>query len=320
MKVILAEYAVGVGEEKLLAEGRAMLFTLKASFERLGHEVVYPRGVSDFDGWVEKNAGDCDAALIIAPDELLFELTRIVESRTLNLGCPPHAVRKCADKLLTTEILKDAGVPVPRTLSIDDFSGVAESQLQERSRYVIKPRFGCAAEDTFLSVGTPLEIPEGKEFVATEFLDGEHISVSMISPDGVSCSFCAASPPLPLTINKQFIKMNSKISYEGGLVPYSVPERSIKNRVFGVAEEVVRILGCEGYVGIDIVLAESGKPYVVDVNPRPTTSIVGVARVINHEIADLILRAKLGGTLPRNVKVEGSFRFDKNSLERIAEF
>lgn len=324
MKIMLAEYAVGTGEEALLAEGRAMLFTLKASFERIGHEIVYPSGVSDFDGWVEKNAGDCDAALVIAPDEFIFELTKIVESRTFNLGCPPHAARKCADKLLTTKILEDAGIPVPRTLSIEDFSSVglrnAELRMQENRYYVIKPRFGCAAEDTFLiNISTPLRIPEGKEFIATEFLDGEHISVSMISPAGVSCSLCAASPPLPLTINKQFIRINSKISYEGGLVPYPVPE-SVKRHVFAIAEEVVRILGCEGYVGIDIVLGEEGEPYVVDVNPRPTTSIVGVAKVINYEIADLILRAKLGGVLPSDLEVEGSFSFDKKDLKNIVKF
>ena len=68
------------------------------------------------------------------------------------------------------------------------------------------------------------------------------------------------------------------------------------------------ILHCKGYAGIDFVLDDDGTPYVVDVNPRPTTSIVGTAKVINYEVADLILSAKFG-TLPleEEVKTEGCF-------------
>ncbi|MHC1577436.1 MAG: hypothetical protein ACXQT6_01925, partial [Candidatus Methanospirareceae archaeon] len=44
MRVLVAEYAVGVGvgEGSLLREGKAMLTTLKRSFERLGAEVLSP--------------------------------------------------------------------------------------------------------------------------------------------------------------------------------------------------------------------------------------------------------------------------------------
>jgi predicted ATP-grasp superfamily ATP-dependent carboligase len=39
-----------------------------------------------------------------------------------------------------------------------------------------------------------------------------------------------------------------------------------------------RALGLSGYAGIDLVVGDL--PRVVDVNPRPTTSIVGIAKVM----------------------------------------
>jgi predicted ATP-grasp superfamily ATP-dependent carboligase len=46
------------------------------------------------------------------------------------------------------------------------------------------------------------------------------------------------------------------------------------------------------------------------VNPRPTTSLVGIARILNYNIAELLVRAKLG-TLPSaaEIRTEGRYVF-----------
>jgi len=51
----------------------------------------------------------------------------------------------------------------------------------------------------------------------------------------------------------------------------------------------------------------------VDVNARPTSSIMGIVQVMKEEIGDLILRARFGG-LPREVHVEGEYVFRKEDL------
>lgn len=88
-----------------------------------------------------------------------------------------------------------------------------------------------------------------------------------------------------------------------------------KKEIFSVASKTAKILGCGGYVGIDIVLQDE-TPFVVDVNPRPTTSIVGIARVINHEIADLILKARFG-KLPMRILSKGRYSLTKKMWEGI---
>lgn len=295
MKIMVAEYAVGAGVPEFIIEGRAMLGTLLRSFVACGHEVFYPTSgmvleagtavtAGGFEDALEKISKECDAGLVIAPDKMLGDLTQLVEENTLNLGCPSHAVRLCADKLECTRVLEKENIPVPETKGSGEYGG----------DYVIKPRFGCASEGIHRSSAGILK--EG--FIATKFIKGEHLSASIIT----------GRTQLALTVNRQLIEMNDEISYEGGIVPYYCDRN---DEIIAVAKKTAKVLGCRGYAGVDIVLADM--PYVVDVNPRPTTSIIGISRVMEEEIADLMLRAGFG-ELPDLVKIIGFFKFTKNEL------
>ncbi|RCV65226.1 hypothetical protein C5S53_04840 [Methanophagales archaeon] len=292
MKIMVAEYAVGKGGGKLVAEGEAMLTTLKNGFDELGHEVIYPEAVADFGAAVDKLSKECDAGVVIAPDDLLCEFTKLVELNTVNLGCPSDSVKICADKKQTIKVLSEGGIQVPRIVSTEE---VASEQ-----RYVKKPRYGCASENVFIQKGK--DIRPTPDHIITEYVKGEDISSSVI---------ISKSSVLPLTINKQFMRVDGeRLRYGGGLVPYSI-EQEAESEIRRMSERVVTLLHCEGYVGIDFILGDDGSAHVVEVNPRPTTSIVGIAKVLNYSIADLILRAKFGSLpMPNEVKTEGSFIFE----------
>lgn len=300
MKILVAEYAVGGGaeSESLLSEGRAMVSTLKASFECEGHEVVYPEAEADFGAAVERLSKESDAGIVIAPDDKLYLLTKLLESNTVNLGCPSEFVKICSDKLRTSELLSAEGIPVPRIVPTEEVA------KREDLRYVSKPRYGCASENIFILNGRnhteALSCYGSAEYIVTEFIPGEDLSSSIIA---------GKYSVLPLTLNKQCIRKEEgeRLQYEGGCVPYSVG-READREIMRISEQVVTRLHGAGYVGIDFVLAEDGTAYVVDVNPRPTTSIVGIAKVLNYEVADLMLRAKFGA-LPAasDVKTEGRF-------------
>ncbi|MDJ1420434.1 MAG: ATP-grasp domain-containing protein [Candidatus Methanoperedens sp.] len=298
MRIMVAEYAVGEGIHEFTPEGRAMLRTLVRSFASCGHEVFYPTAgtqldegagirAEDFEESITRISKQCDAGLIIAPDEILGDLTELVEENTVNLGCPADSVRLCADKLKCTSILSQEKIPVPETIESGEYKG----------DYVIKPRSGCASDGIHRSVSGRLK--EG--FIATQFIEGEHLSVSIIT----------GRTQLPLTVNRQLIDINNTISYKGGTVPYYCARNS---EIVEIAKKALELLGCRGYAGVDIVLGD--RPYVVDVNPRPTTSIIGISRVIGTEIADLILKSRFG-ELPHKVDVNGSFTFKKDELFRL---
>ena len=298
MKIMVAEYAVGGGADKsdsLLREGKAMLATLKGSFERTGSEVIFPEAEDDFEAAVDTLSKESDAGIVIAPDEELCQLTKLVELNTVNLGCPSESVKICADKRRTTEVLGENGIPVPRIVSEEE-----REEEGAKGVYVKKPRYGCASEDVFIVNGRETyEGDNNQDYIVTEFIKGEDISSSVV---------VGTSSVLPLTINKQLIKVDGgRLHYEGGEVPFFMGEEAEKE-VIRISKKVASALHCKGYVGIDFVFGGDGKAYVVDVNPRPTTSVVGIAKVLKYEIADLILRAKFG-TLPREVKTEGHFIF-----------
>jgi predicted ATP-grasp superfamily ATP-dependent carboligase len=304
MRILIAEYAVGGGEKSssLLEEGQAMLSTLKESFEQAGHEVLSPIAEPDFEAAVARLSRECDAGIVIAPDEQLAGLTRVLESNTVNLGSPSAAVARCADKLTTTELLRADGILVPRIYSRAELSSELKDDAEQQ--YVRKPRFGCASDDIFVVRKSALaELPSApdREVIITEFISGTDIS---------SSSIVGRSAVLPLTINKQYIRKDgARLRYAGGVVPYAIA-RETANEVMHISERVARLLGCEGYVGIDFVLDSANRAYVVDVNPRPTTSLVGIARILNYNIADLLVRAKLG-TLPSaaEIRTEGRYVF-----------
>ena len=304
MKILLAEYAVGAGlGGTYLLEGKCMLETIAYNFKRLGYDVVYPSyrtnissglpfesSKDNFEYITEKLAKECDAGLIIAPDEILSGLTAIIEDNTINLGCPPESIDNCVDKVKCSEILSKSGIPAPEITS-EIKSGW----------WVVKPRHGSASENTFITSEAGYKPEDG--YIATEYINGEHLSVSIICGDN----------PLPLTVNKQIIDISlesgSEIKYNGNLTPCNTPW---KQELFKTAVSTSRLLKCSGYIGIDFIL-NSGTPYVVDVNPRPTTSLVSICNVMKEEIADLLIKNQFGG-LPESVNIHGEHSFSKEDL------
>ncbi len=302
MKILVAEYAsaVGMGGTCEL-EGRAMLSVLAGSFERAGHEVAYPThgpkiGAGDYilvDDQAEfellLESIKVDAALLIAPDEMQPKFLEILEENTVNLGCSPAAASLCADKLLCTQALARAGVPVVEI--------VAGPEPCEKGchRYVIKPRFGCGSENVRISSSTKA----GPGDIVTRYYEGLSLSASFIVGERF----------LPLTINRQLIKFEGdSISYNGSQVPYNTPRAA---EIWEAAEKAAKVLGLRGYAGIDFVVGDLAR--VVDVNARPTTSIIGIAKVMQEELGELILRARFGGELDK-VTISGLATFGKNDL------
>lgn len=305
MKILIAEYAsaLGLGGTCEL-EGRAMLTTLARSFERSGHEVVYPtsgpgieagrpiivKNDEEFEGALESKA---DAGLLIAPDSMQPRLLEILEKNMLNLGARPDAARLAADKLLCTRALGQAGLAVAEIVEKPD---PVETGCH---RYVVKPRTGCGSEGVRITSFARA----GPGEIVTRYREGLHLSASFISGEG---SF------LPLTINRQLIDFEGDgMSYQGSQVPYGTPRA---DELWAQAKAAAEVLSLSGYAGIDFVLGE--RPWIVDVNARPTTSIIGIVRVMKEEIGELILNARLGRPT-KSVTIMGTFAFRKEDLGQL---
>lgn len=276
MKALLAEYTV-FHDPGLAPEGAAMLEVLSKSFRRCGYEVVHPQS-GDFDREIRRLAPECDVGLVIAPDDLLPSFTGTLENLTHNIGCGMMSAAICADKRQCGRILDSHGIAVPKEVS----SG----------KKVIKPVRGCGSSGVRLS-----DLQPGEGEIGQEYIEGEHLSVSLVGSRvvGNACMFYSGDEPLVLSINKQNIEIDAdgRFRYQGGITPV-LHER--REEIVKTAVSALKVLGCQGYTGVDVIVGD--RVWVVDVNPRITTSITGIAACMQEEIADLLVRASRGEQLP----------------------
>lgn len=287
MKALIAEYSM-YHDPMLAPEGKAMFETLSASFSRCGYEVVTP-GQGDFYKEIERLAPTCDVGLVIAPDNLLSRFTLAMETVTHNLGCGSMNVAVCANKQRTGSILTSHGIAVP--------------EGQEEGLRVVKPVLGCGAQGVRLT-----RDPAGPGEFGQRYIEGENYSVSVVGSRvvGEACLYYTGEPPVAIALNRQYIEVDpeGRFHYRGGETPVSHPK---EQEIRETAIRAVKVLGCQGYAGVDVVVAD--KVYVVDVNPRITTSIVGIAASIEEEIADILIRASKGIAVGE-IHVTGRARFD----------
>ena len=272
MKALIAEYSM-FHDPVLAPEGRAMFASLKSSFTRCGYEVVIP-GQGDFLQEIKRLATGCDVGLVIAPDHLLSRFTSAIETLTHNLGCGSMNVAVCANKKRTGAILAAHDIAVP--------------DEQEEGLRVVKPVNGCGAMGVRLTRG-----PAGPGEFGQEYIKGENYSVSVVASRvvGEACLYYTGEPPVAIALNRQHIEIDTegKFHYCGGETPAHHPK---EHEIRETAINAVKVLGCQGYAGVDVVVAE--RVYVVDVNPRITTSIVGITSCMTEEIADILIRASKG--------------------------
>ncbi|UUX92032.1 ATP-grasp domain-containing protein [Methanoplanus endosymbiosus] len=287
MKALVAEYTV-FNEPDLAPEGAAMLKVLSESFERCGYEVLSPEK-GDFSEELKRLAPLCDVGIVVAPDDILGRFTKIVEDNTRSLGCGSLNIAICSNKQRTGDILTMHGIAVPREL---DFG-----------MRIIKKVKGVDGQNMRLSDGV-----SGEDEFGQEYIEGEHISVSLVGSRvvGDTCNSYSGRPPLLLALNRQYIERteDGHYRYLGGETPVEHPRA---DEITETAVKALNVLGCQGYTGVDVVVAD--KIYVVDVNPRPTTSLVGIAEVMEEEIADILVESSRGN-IPAEVHLSGRVSFN----------
>jgi tyramine---L-glutamate ligase len=287
MKALIAEYTMH-HDPGLAREGKAMYDVLSRSFTRCGYEVASP-GPGEFSEEIGRLAPSCDVGLVIAPDHLLSRFTLAMETVTHNLGCGSMNVAVCADKQHAGKILASHGIPVPETVT--------------KGRRVVKPVSGCGAQGVRIT-----EDPPGPGEFGQEYIEGEHFSVSIVAGRlvGEACLYYTGAPAAALALNRQSIEVtgDGRFHYCGGETPVHHP---MEKEIVDTALQSITVLGCQGYAGVDVVVAD--KVYVVDVNPRITTSIVGIAATMKEEIAEILVRASKGEP-PRDLHFGETVFFD----------
>jgi predicted ATP-grasp superfamily ATP-dependent carboligase len=257
-------------------------------------------------------------ALVIAPefDDLLATRCEwALEEGIRLLGPAPEAVRLCADKLRLTEHLREQGMPAPL------------SQLYEHVDKhcpfpcICKPRFGAGAQATYL-VYTPPSFRQVPERARQEGWTGPLIVQPACAGTPASVAFLIGpKQTLFLAPCEQRLEGESmswphpqegRLRYRGGQVP--LRRQADSPRLVALAVGAISVVpGLTGYVGVDVVHGwdESGRQdVVIEINPRLTTSYVGLRRLARGNLMQSLLDVVQGKPAALSGWHEGPVRFD----------
>lgn len=340
MKLLVFEFFSGGGFVEgaisgLIGEAYAMLRYIVEDFREAGFEVyttldhriakIVPplrahqvKVVSSWDlDFFRDLLGDVDAVFLIAPetDNVLYSLaSEVVKAGAKLFGPLPSAIELTTDKSKLLDVAEKLGLKVPRhSLSKTSSSAASVEKTVQGIGYpvVFKVLDGAGSEGLSL-VSRADEIPQAMEkirrvsnrdlFLVEEFVPGVDASVSLLSN---------GEKAFPLSLNFQYVKVrgpNEESIYEGGYVPL---KHKLKEQAFEDTKNLVEnINGLQGYVGVDVKLSEEGVT-ILEVNPRLTTSYLGLRRVLRQNLPSMIGEAIVNKTLPSKISMEGCAYFKK---------
>ncbi|MCG8584792.1 MAG: ATP-grasp domain-containing protein [Pirellulales bacterium] len=341
MRLFLFEFITGGGllsearqpSGSILAEGRAMLTALSEDLSAIdGVDVALTiddrldvklspecsvRRVRDEVDEAEafsRLARECEATILIAPEfdgTLLYRAERVVANGGRLLSCLPKTISITADKQATADLLAKSGVLVPMGGRWpDDVHACHELTFPA----VLKPNDGAGSQGVRLV----------ESFDDLPLMDDEsNWRVEQYCPGiAASCAvLCGLEQLLVLPACRQHLEPDGSFGYRGGS---TIADDALAGRARSLAQSAVAALPDPlGYVGVDMILGEDvdGRDdYVIEVNPRLTTSYVGVRHVANGNLAEVMLDVALGRAASVSWRDAGvHFVADGTIVEKCAE-
>jgi tyramine---L-glutamate ligase len=327
MHIFVYEWATGGGlvdepgplPESLMREGVTMIGALAADFARVegcrvtalrdprvlqlvlpGCEIVDVLSKSAHSEELERQASAADASVLIAPefDRILLNAARRATMGGGRLLSPSLGfIQMAADKHRTCERLTVAGVPTPEGVLLD-----SDEPLPAKFKYpaVLKPVDGAGSQDIYVVTSPYDSIPAyAWPRRLEQFMTGMAASVAVL---------CGPSGRVPLAACRQRLSDDGRLRYLGGELPLA---KGLAERAMQLADRAVGALPATvGYVGVDVILGhdpQGSEDAVIEINPRLTTSYVGLRAAARTNLAEAMWRISCGE--------EAAVEFDGRPLE-----
>ena len=165
-------------------------------------------------------------------------------------------------------------------LTIPTYNSISYKKLKCTGNYIIKDRFGAGC--SYIKICNDINNINPKNFtkkIIQPYFNGDDYSVSV---------FFTKNNFKFLTINKQYIveKDNRFLKLEKILVNVNTISLT---KISHMLSKLKRLLpGLIGYIGIDIIIKNSNI-YIVEINPRITTSFIGLYEALGINLIDLFI-------------------------------
>ena len=343
LKLLVYEHISGGGfsgnpiQTSILCEGFGMLRSIISDLKAAGHYVttildsriaklnppifadssIPVSSIEETQTRIKELAARADAAYMIAPetDNTLASFVELVEKMGIkSLNCSASAIKKLSNKACFYEIIRKY-MPIPETVLLSVFDDLKEVTKTIRDCLnfpaIFKPMDGVSCDGISIvkkeeqiarAIAKIKSESRCKSYIAQEFVTGDAASVSL---------FSTGSNVLPVSLNSQDIKLQTAefcSTYNGGVIPFEHP---LRQKVFDLAKEFANFVpGLRGYISMDFVLTDE-TAVAIEVNPRLTTSYIGLRRILNFNPAQAIIDAVLKNELPTEVESCGFTYFSK---------
>ncbi len=221
----------------------------------------------------------------IAPeiDQALEKVSLLVENKgKWLLNSASEAVAICSDKLLTIETLKTSCLAVVNTTQLDLFT---ETII---GNWVIKSKDGAGClesyfitnQNEFDKVLSDLIQPEN--YIIQPYIKGESLSLSCLFKGGKAKLICC---------NRQHVSIHHG-TFELDVCEVNISTHRLENYQQLIDHVAQSISGLWGYVGIDLIQPEFSDALILEINPRLTTSYVGIYQGtgvnVGHTVVDML--------------------------------
>ncbi|MFX0023365.1 MAG: ATP-grasp domain-containing protein [Candidatus Hermodarchaeota archaeon] len=242
---------------------------------------------------------------IIAPEfsNILYRLTKIVKDYDrIILSTNLKAIEYGTSKIISYNIFKTNKIKTPKTYRIPykekclDIEFILHKFNNFKKPIVIKPEDGVGAEDIHYFENETqilnffrqfnLNLEEKRNYIIQEFISGRDLSLSLIGSPNLYTN------PLVLSINSQNIDIkNKEPEYLGGYTPLE----NYKQLLNQISHSINKLndLNIEGYFGIDIIGNFDFSVAFIEINPRLTTSYIGLRKILDFNCAELIFNSKI---------------------------
>jgi len=330
MRIFVYEYICGGGlagqpqPESLRREGWAMLTAVLEDFRRcpgvetvtlldsrLSAEVAALSGTKvDLvepgaeAGLYQERTRAADFTIVIAPEFDFVLLNRCCWTEEVGgrlLGPSAAAVHLTGDKERLAEFWQRHGILTPHLIPLET------AYYDIKFPIVCKLRHGAGSREMYLALNVH------EQYAAIGFMGIQNQPIVQPFVCGIPASvslLIGRSWRLALPAATQELSDDGRFTYLGGSLPLS---DDLNDRAQHLALRAIGLIdGLFGYVGVDLILgdaADGSGDVAIEINPRLTTSYVGLRALAKFNLAETMLALALGKPLPERRYRDGVVRF-----------
>jgi len=222
-----------------------------------------------------------DAVWLIAPetDGVLAKWCQFFAQQGKELAtCAQQAVEICQDKYATTKRLQQEFIPV-----VPSYLFSSSGKIEANSVLKVNDSVGCdqvyllESEQQWCHLSSRLDAE--KQYILQPYIIGKNLSLSCLFYRGKAYFICC---------NEQHVKIHAM---QFILIACTVNVQPEKRQQYQLLCQQIAeaIPGLFGFVGIDFIQTETGGDFILEINPRLTTSYAGIKLALGLNIAECVL-------------------------------